>query len=115
MSQTKIIIQQFALDAYVGIYPDDKIKTNPILVDVECIMSFPQVAGDSIEHTLNYEGLVIELRRMAGIHYNLIEKFAADFCDFCLLKDKITAVTVTIQKPKMFPEGHVGVRVSKSR
>jgi dihydroneopterin aldolase len=115
MNSTKIIVRDFILPAHIGIYPEEHQKTQNICVNVTMELADYRVAHDTIQDTVSYEGIVLEIRKLAGIHHNLVETLAEKLAEFSLLDRRVASVEVTVKKLEIFPEGHVGCTITRNR
>ncbi|HRK97164.1 MAG TPA: hypothetical protein PLE43_01660, partial [Alphaproteobacteria bacterium] len=72
-----------------------------------------------LQNTFNcrgdYQGTVDEIRRLANIHHELVEKFAEDLSNFCLKDPRVSNVEVSIEKLDVYPEGRVGTQIIRTK
>ena len=109
-----LTVRDFILPAHIGIYPHEQDNPQPIRVNIEMALD-GDVTEDRIEDTVSYEIVVGEIRRLAGIHHNLVEIFAKNLADFTLGEKRVRSVTVHVEKLEIFPEGSVGCKITRAR
>lgn len=108
-SYSKIFIEDFIVDAYLGIYEgDDKIKTN-LSATIEVWTSVETIPLDRIESTISYEILANMVRESTGKHYHLLETLAEHYFDQIFKEPRAMKARIKLTKPKMFPEGLCGI------
>lgn len=112
---TTLLIRDFILPAFIGIYPHEKAAPQRLRVEVEMALAIGPPVADDIAHTVSYEGAVEEIRRLARRHHDLVETFAGNLADFCLADPRVARVRVKVEKPDVFPEGAVGVAILRHR
>ncbi len=112
---TTIIVRDFKCPARIGIYPFEHNAPQMIVVDIDMELHDYRILRDNIESTVSYEDVIAELRRLSGVHHELVETLAEDVARFALQDARIHAVTVTIRKTEVYSEGTVGVTISRKR
>jgi dihydroneopterin aldolase len=106
---TKIFIEDFNVDAYLGIYEgDDKIKTK-LSATIEVWTSIDAVTLDRIESTISYEILADIVRASTHKHYHLLEYLAEHYFAEIFKEPRALKARIKLIKPKMFPEGLCGI------
>lgn len=112
---TIIIVRDFKCPARIGIYPFEHNAPQMIAVDIDMELRDYRIMRDSIDATVSYEDVIAELRRISGLHHELVETMAEDISRFVLRDDRVSAVTVTIRKTEVYSEGTVGVTITRKR
>lgn len=106
---SKILLQDFLIDASVGIYDgDDKIKT-PLSVTLEVWIDLDPIKYDKIDETMCYEVLANLVRQSATTHYHLLEYLAEHYCEQIFKHERAQKINLKILKTKVFPEGAAGI------
>lgn len=113
MNTTKIIVRDFLIPARIGIYPEEHISKQKIVVNVTILLTDYNIVHDKIEDTVSYEGIVEEIRKQADIHHNLVEILAERLAKFCLKDNRVLSVEIQIEKTDVFKEGHVGCTINR--
>ncbi len=114
-SCTKIFIEDFEVDAYLGIYEgDDKIKTK-LSATIEVWTNIDSVMVDRIESTISYEVLANMVRSSTNKHYHLLEYLAEHYFSEIFKEPRAIKARIKLTKPKMFPEGLCGIDWVRNR
>ena len=102
---TKIIIKNLTLDMSIGVHDFEKEKPQRVIVSIEAVLvSDGPWLSDSIGETMNYETIVTGIQDLAKQgHVNLLETFAERIAALCLKEPAIRNVSVTVEKPDIFP------------
>ena len=112
---TKIFIEDFQVDAYLGIYEgDDKIKTK-LSATIEVWTNIDHIATDRIESTISYEILADMVRASTHKHYHLLETLAEHYFAEIFNEPRAIKARVKLIKTKMFPEGLCGIDWVRAR
>ncbi|MBE2192140.1 MAG: dihydroneopterin aldolase [Alphaproteobacteria bacterium] len=114
-NMTFITVREFILPARIGIYEEERLAHQNISVSVIMTLQDYKIPHDRIEYTVSYEGTVDEIRRLANIHHELVEKFAEDLSNFCLKDPRVYNVEVSIEKLDVYPEGRVGTQIIRTK
>lgn len=98
-------IRQHRIECIVGIYPEERVKTQTLFVDVKLKLDLAAcLASGRMEDTLDYvliAQLCTELAHQKK--YALLETFASDILDGCLSHFKAVWAWVRIEKPAAIP------------
>lgn len=113
--RTTVYVRDFTVPALIGVYPQEKGAPQPLRVGVAMTLASAPIPSDRIEDTVSYEGVVGEIRRLAGVPHDLVEAFAQNLAAFCLADPRVQVVSVRVEKPDIFPEGVVGAEIVRSR
>lgn len=98
----RIYIRDLALRCIIGIYPEERVNKQDVIVNVVMdVASHAQAAAsDDIADTTDYKGIKKQLVAMIeASEFNLIETMAERCAEICLKPDRVHKVTVTVDKP----------------
>jgi len=112
----KIFINRLRFDCIIGIYPNERIKLQPLEIDLEMCCDIRTAASTKdLNKSLNYAAI-----RDAVIHFcqqaqaELLETLAEDLCSMLAKDFGVEGVKLTIHKPKAVPEAQsVGVSITR--
>lgn len=111
MNETVVTVRDFILPARIGIYPEEHLKPQNIMVNADIVLTNPVVAHDKIEDTYSYEGIVKEIRRLSEIHHNLVEILAENIASYVLSDSRISRVIVQVEKLELLDKGRLGCKI----
>lgn len=100
-----------------GVSEEERTETIPVYVSVKAFLDLRRAgASDSIEDTLDYAKLCREIQGIASAkaHF-LLESFAEEIASHILRDDRVTEVSVRVEKRGIIPEVLDGVGVSIHR
>ena len=111
----KVFVRKLELQAEIGVYPQERGRTQPLVVDIELDLAPEPIAG--IADTVNYETLAAHARRIAADgHVELVETFATRLAEACLASARVLHVRVRIDKPLAIAGAEAaGVEVAMAR
>lgn len=114
----RILIRDLKLDMSIGIYEEERGKTQPVVVNI--ILDVTTNKGrtlNAIEEVVSYEHIVRKIQEISNSgHYDLIEKFAEEIAEECLKDSRIRRLEITTLKTSAIAETTgVGVKISRSR
>ena len=94
-------IDALALDASIGIYPQERAQRQLVLADLELVFSAVSAAwSDEISHTIDYdEVLACVTDLVASRHFNLLETLAQRMLDVVQERFPVERMAVTLSKP----------------
>lgn len=116
MSLITVFMHDHEIVMSVGIYPEEHITKQRVLVNIEAQCTAERIAADQIEGTVSYELFVQAVERIAARkHYNLLELFVEDIADAILENKKILKIKVKAEKPDVFKGNpkSVGVEITR--
>lgn len=96
-----IFMRGLELDAQIGIYPHERGRAQPLVVDVELALSPRKVVH--LADTLNYETLAGAARELASGHIDLVETYAQRLAAICLQDERVIWARVRVEKPGALP------------
>jgi D-erythro-7,8-dihydroneopterin triphosphate epimerase len=97
----KIIISNLKVDTVIGTLPEERGKTQTLLINLELHLPL-QKAGrsddlfDSIDYS-QIESKIVEMSKKSK--FFLIERFAEEVADICLKENLVSHVKVEVAKP----------------
>lgn len=114
-----IFLEGFQFDCVIGIIPEERIKGQPVSLDIELDVNFSAAAGsDQISDTINYAEVGEALKALAiEKEYQLVERFAWEGSELVMDMDRrIERVQITIRKPNAVAAAEaVGVAFERYR
>lgn len=112
-----IFIEELRLDAWVGIYPRERVA--PQTVEIRLEIGLPDDAGraDDIGNTIDYAQVVARLEQeFAERHFNLLETMAEWIAELVLGEFGAPWVKVAVAKIGVLKSARrVGVRIERPR
>jgi dihydroneopterin aldolase len=94
----KIFVRGLEIQAEVGVYPHERGRTQPLVVDVE--LDVTAVHAERLSQTVNYETIAAAARHLAAEgHIELVEMFAEQLAERCLADPRVTRARVRVEKP----------------
>lgn len=113
-SVSRIFVRALSLDAFIGIYPHERARSQPLRIDIELTLDKPRF-GSNLAETIDYDTLAAHARKLAAEHIDLIETFAERLADQCLANDLVCSVRVRVEKPDALPDAVAGVELIRYR
>jgi dihydroneopterin aldolase len=112
----RIRLTGIRVDAAHGVYPEEKLRPQPFLIDVEASLR-PRPDSDELATTVDYSVLAAAIAETASTgSVDLIETLAERVAATCLADVRIEAVEVTVHKPEApMPVPVTGVSVTITR
>ena len=113
----KVFIHGLALDASVGVWPEERNRLQQIRVDVEMSVVDERPLGDEHANAVCYEDIATRIESMVNAgHINLVETLADRIADLCLDNPRVSLVRVRVEKPGALAKAKsVGVEVQRGR
>lgn len=107
---SKIFVHGVRLEAEVGVYPSERGRTQPLIVDVELDVAW--AGADRLADTVNYETVVAAARAVvAEGHIELVEIFAEHLAARCLADPRVTRARIRVEKPEALAPHAAGAGV----
>jgi dihydroneopterin aldolase len=95
---TKIFVAGLKIEAEIGVYPHERGRPQPLVVDVE--LDVPTAGAERLAETVNYETIAKTAREVAATgHIMLVELFAERLAQACLADPRVTRARVRVEKP----------------
>jgi len=112
-----IFIRELKVQAVIGIYPAERERKQPVVVDLEIDVDMQRIAKvDAIDATVDYEALVkTVLTFIEASRYQLLETLAEKTAAFILSEFKsMTRLRLTLRKPNALSQTpQVGVTLER--
>ena len=115
---SKLIIRNLKVDMGIGIHDFEKNKSQPVIVNIEAItLPNPEWKSDSYDKVVCYETMIKGIQEIAARgHIQLVETYAEEIAIFCLKDQRVTEVTVRVEKPQIFEFADgVGIEIRRTR
>lgn len=107
---TKVFVRGIALEAEVGVYPHERGRTQPLIVDVE--LDVAAAGFERLGDTVNYETIARAARELATSgHIELVEVFAERMAERCFDDPRVTRARVRVEKPQALAPDAAGAGV----
>jgi dihydroneopterin aldolase len=100
-STTTLFVSGLEIDAEIGVYPHERGRTQPLVVDLEAELTAIEV--NSLSQTLDHNMVAEACRRLARAHIDLVETFAEQLAKSFLEYPQVRRVVVRIHKPTAIP------------
>ncbi|MDB5431855.1 MAG: dihydroneopterin aldolase [Caulobacter sp.] len=95
---TKVFVRGLAINAEVGVYPQERGILQPLIADVE--LDVATAGAEHLSQTVNYETIATAARAIAAEgHIELVELFAQRLAAACLADERVTKARVRVEKP----------------
>jgi|ETNmetMinimDraft_8_1059916.scaffolds.fasta_scaffold112511_1 FolB domain-containing protein len=96
-----IDIKNIEVSCIVGINPEEKIKKQPLIINLTLYVSFFNVSDtDNVEDTVDYSSIASDIKDFVSkSKFNLIETLATKIARNILTNEKIKKVKVEVIKP----------------
>lgn len=118
MNADCLFIEDFTVDAIIGILPHEREQKQPVIFDLELFVDTrPAANSEAIEDAVDYFALTEQLREfVASSDYFLIEKLATATAGYLLQHFPLQRVKIRLSKPKALTTAkNVGVIIERSR
>ena len=108
-------MEGIVLKARVGVYPEEKLKTQKLRLDVEVIPPQP-LCPSSLSETIDYDALISAMQDMLlERHTELVETVANALADMILERFGALFCRIKAMKIEVIPGAAVGVAVERTR
>lgn len=104
----KIVIEQIAVDAIIGVYAQERIQKQAVLIDLELQYDASQACeSDNIEHALDYHKICLDIYQFVReSKFHLLEALAKSIASRVLSDASVFSVRVNISKPEALEHAH---------
>jgi len=112
-ARRSVIVDELKVDARVGVHQNERHGLQPLIIRMEVEL---EGAPMRLVETVDYAELAhaaAELGRQD--HIDLIETYAEQLADLCLVRPAAVAACVEVRKPRALAAGMAAVRVAKRR
>ena len=113
---TKVFVRGLHLDAEVGVYPHERGRLQPLVVDIE--LDIAAAGFECLADTIDYSTVAAAARELAASgHIELVEVFAERLAERCFDDPRVTRARVRVEKPQaLAPEAAgAGVEITAVR
>jgi dihydroneopterin aldolase len=114
----RVFVRDLLLDALIGIYPEERVKSQKILINLELwVAETPGEPPRSYDEVVCYEQLVKRAKALlAEGHVDLVETLAEKLASLCLADERVLRTRVRVEKPEAIAEAAgVGVEIERRR
>lgn len=114
----QIVINQLKLEAIIGVYPEERLAAQPIVLDLELSVDTSKAAkNDDLADAMDYHALIKKLQYwISQQSFQLIEALAHYLVDNMLAEFAIQVVRLRLSKfPAGLPVASVGVVVTRHK
>jgi 7,8-dihydroneopterin aldolase/epimerase/oxygenase len=114
----RVFVRDLLLDALIGIYPEERVKPQKLLVNLELwVAETPGEPPRSYAEVVCYEQLVKRTKALlAEGHVDLVETLAERLASICLEDARVLRTRVRVEKPEAIAEAAgVGVEIERRR
>ncbi|NNF18013.1 MAG: dihydroneopterin triphosphate 2'-epimerase [Gammaproteobacteria bacterium] len=96
-----INITNLRLRTYIGFNPDERVKRQDVVLNIEITYSVSAAAlQDNVEHALNYKTITKRvINHVEQGQFLLLEKLVADVLAICSDHESVQQARVTVDKP----------------
>lgn len=111
-----VFIRDFTLEARIGVYPDERERTQPIRVNLDmAVCETAPDLRDDLTNVVCYERIADDIRAIVGSgHVNLVETLAERIAAASLGDARVRRVRVRVEKLDAIP-GALGAGVEIER
>ncbi|MHB8529652.1 MAG: dihydroneopterin aldolase [Caulobacteraceae bacterium] len=96
---TKVFVRGLTVKARIGVYPREKRRRQPLIVDVE--LDIAAGGWRALADTVNYEGIAERAKAIAASgHIGLVESFAHRLVEACFEEPRVMRARVRVEKPR---------------
>lgn len=113
-----IFLNDFTLQAYVGVYKHEKEKTQPIKINVIAKVRNPKRINDNnLQSVVCYNQISKKIKKIIKSgHTILLEKLAEKIIQECFKNKRIETMKIRLEKPEAIEgAGGAGIEVERSR
>lgn len=114
----RVFVRDLALDGLIGIYPEERLKPQKILINMELwVAETPGRPPRDYSEVVCYEQLVTRAKALlAEGHVDLVETLAEQLAALCLADSRVDRCRVRVEKPEAIAEAAgVGVEIERRR
>lgn len=114
----QIHIKDLLLRTIVGTKDDERVNKQDVLINITMDADLSRAGvSDEIDDTVNYRSVTKQVIALVEqSQFLLVEKLAAEIAEVCMQDSRVTAATVTVEKPGALRFARsVGVTVRRSR
>lgn len=110
MTSIELLIEEYRLDAVIGIYPHERLAPQPLLFDAHIFYRYHDRFLDYSEIAAKVASILCE-----GA-FGLLEEALLVLCDTLMHEwPQIDEIELTLHKPDALPDMRVGARMRRKR
>ncbi|MEM8935744.1 MAG: dihydroneopterin aldolase [Pseudomonadota bacterium] len=116
--QRKVFVTGLALDAFIGVYPEEQGTAQPVKIDIELDVVEPsEPDGDRLEDVVCYNRLTNGVKAIiAEGHIKLVETLAERIASLAMANAMVLSVRVRVEKPNALQEAvAAGVEIFRTK
>ena len=108
-----VLIKDLILNASVGIYPNEKNRTQKVRFNISITAKDNIKTKNDISELVSYEDVIKNVKNVINKgHTPLIENLAHNLAEKCLINKKILRIEIMIEKLETFKETEsVGIKI----
>ena len=108
-----VLIKDLILNASVGIYPNEKNRTQKVRFNISITAKDNIKTKNDISELVSYEDVIKNVKNVINKgHTPLIENLAHNIAEKCLINKKILRIEIMIEKLETFKETEsVGIKI----
>ena len=108
-----VLIKDLILNASVGIYPNEKNRTQKVRFNISITAKDNIKTKNDISELVSYEDVIKIVKNVINKgHTPLIENLAHNIAEKCLINKKILRIEIMIEKLETFKEAQsVGIKI----
>lgn len=113
----RLFIRDLSVMARIGVYPEEHIAPQPVLISIDGWVADDPVTLDRIDQVLSYElfrNAALEVIKSG--HIALVETMAQHIADIIMRDDRVARLRIRIEKTAIFHDAAaVGVELERTR
>ena len=113
-----IFITDLLVDMMIGIYDAEKVKTQPVRLNIEMtVIDHKGPINDDYHNVVCYESISNSIKNLAAKeHVNLVETLAENIADICLAHPRVLATKVKVEKLEAIENTvSVGIEIKRTK
>jgi dihydroneopterin aldolase len=107
-------VADLPLMARIGLNPDEMGRRQPLIVSVALAIA-PDGRIETLGQSVDYRRIAAEGESLADRHIPMIEAFAWELAERCLMLGPVLRADVSVTKPEALPRGLASVSVTLAR
>lgn len=100
-------IEELKISCIIGVLPEERVKKQEIVVDIEIKKRLPKTFSDDLSSSVDYRIFAEIAQELALNKYYLIESFANDLAEALLQKTGAESIKVSLKKKSAIREASV--------
>ena len=114
----RILIRDLRADTIIGVHERERSRPQPVVLGLELTADCSAAArSDELDDAVDYEAIATAVVAHVGeCRFRLVERLAGSVADLVLeMFPRVSALTVTVEKPGAIPGATVAVELRRSR